>query len=244
MEIIPAIDLKSGRCVRLYQGDYQRETIYSEDPISTALRWQAEGAPRLHLVDLDGAARGEPVNHDVIRDIFERIDIPVQVGGGIRTEQTAKGLLDAGADRVVLGTAAVRDPNMVKLLCEDSGADKVVVAVDSRSGQVAIQGWTERTSTTPEELVRRMAALGARRFLYTDISRDGTLTQPNFGAIQRLVMDTGYSILASGGIASTDHILHLAAIGVDGAVVGKALYTGAVDLRDAILACKSVRPGT
>ena len=144
MEVIPSIDLKSGRCVRLYQGDYQRETVYSDDPISVALDWQQQGAPRLHLVDLDGAAQGKPANLEVLTQIISTLSIPVQVGGGIRNEGTAQTLITAGADRVVIGTAAVEQPDLVEALCQDHGSSRVVVAVDARDGRVAIKGWTER----------------------------------------------------------------------------------------------------
>ena len=236
MEIIPAIDLKSGLCVRLYQGDYQKETVFSDDPVGVALRWWKEGALRLHVVDLDGAALGEPVNLKVIGAIAQRVGIPLQVGGGIRSLMTAEKLLDLGVARVVLGTAAVRDPDLILRLCQDWGSDRVVVAVDARNGQVAIKGWTEDTPVSATELVRRMEVLGVQRFLYTDISRDGTLTQPNFEAIRGLVDSTSHPILASGGISSVEHVERLAAIDVEGAILGRALYTGDVDLEAAIKA--------
>ena len=241
MDIIPAIDLRSGLCVRLHQGDYLKQTVYSDDPVGVALRWQREGASRLHVVDLDGAATGKPVNFDVIVDIAAKIDILLQVGGGIRSQETAELLLDGGADRVVLGTAAVEDPGLIRRLCERWGGDSVVVAVDARDGQVAIKGWTEGTSVSAATLVERMEVLDVGRFLYTDISRDGTLTQPNFGAIRELVHHTKYPILASGGISSTEHVVRLADIGVEGAILGSALYTGAVDLQNAIQAAKSAK---
>jgi phosphoribosylformimino-5-aminoimidazole carboxamide ribotide isomerase len=240
MEIIPAIDLKAGRCVRLYQGDYQKETVYSDDPVSVSLRWQHEGATRLHVVDLDGAASGELTNLEVIKAISTQINIPIQVGGGIRTLQAAETLLEIGADRVVLGTASVQDPDLVVRLCHDRGGDRVVVAVDARDGQVAIKGWTESTTVSASEMVERMESLGVVRFLYTDISRDGTLTLPNFEAIQELVKHTSRPILASGGISSTGHIVRLATIGAEGAILGRALYTGDIDLESAIQAVDSL----
>lgn len=234
MEVIPAIDLKSGSCVRLYQGDYSRETVYSDDPLAVALAWQEQGAPRLHLVDLDGAVHGEPANLEIITAIVARLAIPVQVGGGIRNEDTAATVLGAGADRVVIGTAAVQEPSLVRSLCQRYGGERVVVAVDARDGRVAIKGWTEGTSVSSLELAQQMAGLGVLRLLYTDIARDGTLTEPNFAANTKLVQDTGLAILASGGIASLEHIRRLAATGVEGVILGRSLYTGDVKLEEAI----------
>ena len=234
MEVLPAIDLKSGRCVRLYQGDYQRETVYSEDPLSVALTWQQQGAPRLHLVDLDGAAQGKPANLEILTQIISKLSIPVQVGGGIRNEDTAQTLLDAGADRVVIGTAAVEQPDLVEGLCRDHGGIRVVVAVDARDGQVAIKGWTEGSSVGALELAQRMSTLGVTRLLFTDISRDGTLTEPNFEANAALVRDTGMAVLASGGITSLEHIRQLGGTGVEGVILGRALYDGLITLPEAI----------
>ena len=234
MEVIPAIDLKSGRCVRLYQGDYQRETVYSDDPVSVALTWQQQGAPRLHLVDLDGAAQGKPANLEILSQIIRSLDIPVQVGGGIRDEETAQVLLAAGADRVVIGTAAVEQPSLVEGLCRHHGGGRVVVAVDARDGQVVIKGWTEQSSVDALELAQRMSLLGITRLLYTDVSRDGTLTEPNFEANAALVRDTGMAVLASGGITSLEHIRLLGGTGVEGVILGRTLYDGVITLPEAL----------
>mgnify|MGYP001569590935 CR=1 FL=1 len=239
MEVIPAIDLRRGRCVRLYQGDYSKETVFSEDPLGVALRWQELGAPRLHVVDLDGAQQGEPVNLGVINGILALVDIPVQVGGGIRTLAVATKLLEMGASRVVLGTAAVEEPQVVQELCQTVGGDKVVVSVDARDGLVSTRGWTEMGTVHATALVKKMASLGVERFVYTDISRDGTLTEPNFAAIQELVQATRARIIASGGVASAEHVRRLAQTGVEAAIVGRALYTGALDLRAALAASVS-----
>ena len=237
-EVIPAIDLRAGRCVRLYQGDYNQETVYSDDPVAVALDWQKQGAPRLHLVDLDGAALGKPANLETIGEIIRRVTIPVQVGGGVRDQETAEALLAAGADRVVIGTAAVEQPSLAERLCQKHGSQRLVVAVDARDGLVAIKGWTKATSVTALELAQRVAAAGVCRLLYTDISRDGTMTEPNFEASAALVRDTGLAILASGGIASVEHIRRLAGTGVEGMVLGRALYTGAITLPAAIAALR------
>ena len=234
MEVIPSIDLKSGRCVRLYQGDYRKETVYSDDPVSVALSWQEQGGARLHLVDLDGAAQGRLVNLDLIAEIVKRLTIPVQVGGGIRSLETAESLLSSGADRVVIGTAAVEEPALVEALCRKHGSARVVVAVDAREGQVAIKGWTQQSTVSAFDLARQMSVLGVSRLLYTDISRDGTMTEPNFGACEALVRETGMAVLASGGVTVLEHIRRLAETGAEGVIVGRALYDGAFTLPDAI----------
>ena len=179
MEVIPAIDLKGGRCVRLRQGDFVQETVFSDDPLATARSWQEQGAGRLHLVDLDGAAGGEPAHLEVITAIVRSLTIPVQVGGGIRTVAAAEAWLAAGADRVVIGTAAVRNPNMVKKLCQLHGGHRVVAAADARDGKVAVQGWTEASEIDVLDLAGDMAAIGVERLLYTDIARDGMLSGPD-----------------------------------------------------------------
>ncbi len=234
MEVIPAIDLKGGACVRLFQGDFEQETVFSQDPSETAMRWEREGASRIHVVDLEGSLSGIPTNFNAIRAIVDAIAIPVQVGGGVRNLDTARALLEAGVERVVLGTAAVEEPALVKEICRRWGAERVVIAVDARQGMVAIRGWTEDTPVDATELVREMAGLGPRRFLYTDISRDGTMTSPNFGAVEELVRDTGMAIIASGGVSCIDDIRRLVSTGAESAIVGRALYEGTVDLGEAI----------
>jgi len=240
LEVIPAIDLRAGRCVRLYQGDYRRETVYSDDPISVALDWQEQGASRLHLVDLDGAFQGRPRNQDIIEKIIRRTSIPVQVGGGVRDIETAAALVEAGADRVIIGTAAVEDAGLVERLCQSYGSGRLVVAVDAQDGQVAIKGWTERSPVTALDLAQRMKALGVSRLLYTDISRDGTLTEPNFLATATLVQKTGLAVLASGGIATLGHIRRLAGLGVEGVILGRALYDRTINLGEALALVKSL----
>ena len=236
MEVIPAIDLRGGLCVRLYQGDYRKETVYSADPVKVAIEWQQAGAPRLHIVDLDGARTGQSANISTVMSIASTVEIPLQVGGGIRSMEEAERLLEAGIERVVLGTAAVRDSGLVRQLCQHAGGERIVVAVDAQDGRVAIEGWQEHTSVDALELILQMADLGARRFLYTDISRDGTLTEPNFQAIGQMVKEVRLPILASGGVSSVNHVRRLARLGVEGAILGKALYTGDLGLSDAIQA--------
>lgn len=239
MEIIPAIDLRQGRVVRLYQGDYDRETRFSDDPVAVARRWEAAGAPRIHVVDLDGARSGRPESLEAIGTISHSVAVPLQVGGGLRRLDDVAAVLGLGASRVVLGTAAVEDADLPGQAIRRWGEEAIVVGVDARDGMVAVRGWTETTATPAADLVRRMQALGVRRFLYTDIARDGTLTEPNFAALAALLRETDATILASGGVASLDHLRRLAEIGVEGAIVGRALYTGKLDLKAAIAAVAS-----
>ncbi len=233
IEIIPAIDLRKGRCVRLYQGNYSRETVFSDDPFDVALKWQSIGAPRLHVVDLDGAASGEIQNLEIIRDIARAMLIPVQLGGGIRHIETIEALLKAGIERVILGTAAVEDPWLVTEACRRF-RDSIIIGIDAREGYVATHGWKKDTEQTAVELAKSMMQLGVRRFIYTDISRDGTLTEPNFSAITEMIDTTGLPIIAAGGIASVSHLKMLDKLGAEGAIVGKALYTGDVNLKQAL----------
>jgi len=235
VEVIPAVDLRGGRCVRLYQGDYAQETVFSDDPVGVARRWADAGAPRLHVVDLDGAAKGQPCHLAVIERMVKAVSIPVQVGGGVRRLESIARLLDVGVQRVVLGTVAVEQPDMLRQACQRFG-DAVIIGVDARDGYVAIHGWQTKTEVTAVGLVRRMAGLGARRIIYTDISRDGTLSQPNFDAVAELTRHTSLPIVASGGISSIGHLVRLSELGVEGAIVGRALYTGDVKLEEALSA--------
>ena len=230
MEVIPAIDLRGGNVVRLYQGDYERETVFSDDPLAIAERWQAEGGQRLHIVDLDGAHTGNPANLAAIAAIAGRLSIPVQVGGGIRTADTAATLFDAGAARIVIGTAAVSNPELVEDLCRRFGSERVIVALDARAGLVAIRGWTETSAITATELAGQMARLGVERLLYTDISRDGTLEEPNYDATAALVRTSGLQVLSAGGVGAAEHVARLVATGAEAAIIGRALYTGDVTI--------------
>ena len=241
MEVIPAIDLRDGKCVRLYQGDYAQETVYSDDPLNTALRWVNMGATRLHIVDLDGARDGRPANLAAVERIASAVEVPMHLGGGIRDLDTARAAIDAGISRIMLGTAAVENADLIGALLSDFGAESVIVSVDAKDGKVALRGWTEGSSALATELVADMAALGVTRFLYTDISRDGTLTEPNFEGVSALVEQGGIHLIAAGGIASVAHLERLAEIGAEAAIVGRAIYTGDVDLRKAIHAIANLR---
>ena len=231
--VIPSIDIRGGRCVRLFQGDYDQETVYDDDPLAVAGRWAALGGERLHVVDLDASRAGVPVNFDLIATIIRAVGIPVQVGGGIRDEATVRRYRTAGAARVVLGAAAVHQPDLVERLCRDD-ADGVVVALDTRDGLVRVQGWTEDTGVAVETLAHQMCQRGVVRFLVTDISVDGTLTQPNYDLLRTIVNVGPAAVIASGGMASVGQLPHVLGTGAEAAILGKALYTGAIDLAAAV----------
>jgi phosphoribosylformimino-5-aminoimidazole carboxamide ribotide isomerase len=233
MEIIPAVDIRGGKCVRLYQGDYRRETVFFDDPVAVALDWKAQGARRLHIVDLDGAASGEVRNLAIIETIVKQLGLPVQLGGGIRDEATVSKLLSIGLDRVILGTVAVEQPELVERLCQKFG-QAIVVGIDARDGRVATRGWLKDTETTALELAQRMVGLGARRIIYTDIKRDGTLSEPNFEGVAEIVRGIEAKVIAAGGISALQQLQKLEKLGVEGAIVGKALYTGAISLKEAL----------
>ena len=227
------MDIKGGRCVRLYQGNYNRETVFSDDPLDMALKWQSAGASRVHIVDLDGAATGTIGNMAIIRDIATALLIPVQLGGGIRDIETVETLLKAGIERVILGTAAVENPALVVEACRRFN-DSIIVGIDARGGYVATRGWVKDTEQTAVGLARAMAQVGVKRFVYTDITRDGTLTEPNIIAITEMIDNVGLPIIAAGGVCSLTHLKVLAKIGAEGAIIGKALYTGDINLKQAL----------
>ncbi len=241
---IPAVDVRGGRCVRLLQGDYSRETVYGDDPAEMAKRWEAEGAERLHVVDLDGAREGTRPNADAIRRLVRAVSIPVQVGGGIRTVETAQQVLADGADRVVLGTAAAEAPDRLGAWLDALGAERVLVGVDARNGRVATRGWLETTDVDALSFCHTLADLGVRRVFYTDISRDGTLEGPNVAAVRAIAGEGRLRVLASGGVSSVDHVCDLAAAGAEGAIVGKALYDGRVTLADLLAAARQTESAT
>ena len=201
--------------------------------MEVALRWQAMGAPRLHIVDLDGAVQGKLVNLDIIKDIAGSILIPTQLGGGIRQMGTIEQLLKAGIERVILGTAAVEDPNLVKEACQRFD-EAIIVSIDTWEGRVATHGWRQETGLGTIEFARSMVKLGVRRFIYTDIKRDGTLTEPNFAAFAELLNAIKLPVIASGGISKLNHLRMLKQLGAEGAIIGKALYTGDINLKEAL----------
>jgi phosphoribosylformimino-5-aminoimidazole carboxamide ribotide isomerase len=243
LEIIPAIDIRAGRCVRLEQGDYARETVFADDPTAVAKRWEEAGARRLHVVDLDGARDGRPGNEEIIGKIVGAASVPVQVGGGIRDIAVMQRYLDAGADRVILGTAAVKDQTTL-IDAVTLFRERIVVGVDARGGMVATDGWLETSTLPATELVKLLSELGVTRVIYTDILRDATLTGPNFSAITELLefisgLPSPVSVIVAGGLSSVEDLVRLSELPVEGAIVGKAIYTGDIDLAAAL---RAVRP--
>ncbi len=241
MEVIPAIDLLDGKCVRLVQGDYEQRRVFDDDPVSVAARWVEQGATRLHVVDLDGARDGVRANAESVKAVVRSTNVPVQLGGGIRTAEDAAQMRELGVERVIFGTAAVTAPDEVKRAVDELGASHVMVGVDARDGKVQTRGWTETSDLLALDLISRMTDLGVERFMYTDTSRDGTLSHPNFASIGSIVRDVSYPIVAAGGVASIDDLLQLAKLGAEAAVTGLAIYSGALDLERAIREVNSLR---
>lgn len=238
MEVIPAIDLLDGKCVRLYQGDYNQASIFNNNPVEVARQWAAEGATRLHVVDLDGAKEGKSVNLSVIEAIAKAIEIPVQVGGGLRDRAGVARLLNTGVQRAILGTVAVENPELVTELCQEF-PKQIVVGIDARNGMVATRGWLETSEVAATDLAHRMAQQGVSAIIYTDIHRDGTLSGPNMDALRELAESIDIPVIASGGVSSLTDLLSLISlesVGVTGVIVGRAIYTGDVSLKEAVRA--------
>ena len=233
MYIYPAIDLYQGKAVRLYQGDYAKMTVYSENPAEIAGEFQRAGAERLHLVDLEGAQTGKPENQAVIRRILEETHLFTEVGGGIRSMETAESYLSLGVDRVILGTAAVTDPAFLEEALQKYGS-QIAVGVDLKDGFVAIRGWTEKSQLTAEAFFERMQSLGVKTVICTDISRDGAMEGTNRALYRRLSEQFAIDLIASGGVSSMEDVRALKALKIHGAIIGKAYYTGAIDLRQAV----------
>ena len=243
MEVIPAIDLLEGRCVRLYQGDYARSQVFNDNPADVAKQWVDQGATRLHIVDLDGAKVGHPVNTQAIAAIVQAVSVPVQVGGGLRNRVGVAQLLSTGVQRVILGTAAVEDHPLVEQLCKEFPG-QIVIGIDARNGLVATRGWLETSEVKATDLAGQMAQLGVAAIIYTDIHRDGTLAGPNLDALRELATGISIPVIASGGVSSITDLLSLLALeplGVSGVIVGRALYTGDILLKEALQAVGSGR---
>ncbi len=231
MQVIPAIDLRDGRCVRLVRGDFDRETVYSDDPVEVASHWMRLGAPLIHVVDLDGARNGSPTQLGLVRRIVD-VGVQVELGGGLRRLEDLRVAIQSGVARVIIGTAAVENDLILRQAVREFGADSVVLGLDARNGRVAVDGWATVKDVAATDLVKRALDAGIERVVYTDIERDGTLTSPNFAAVAD-VASQGIKVIASGGVSSTADLNHLSTIpGVEAAIVGKALYERAIEIEN------------
>jgi phosphoribosylformimino-5-aminoimidazole carboxamide ribotide isomerase len=237
VDVIPAIDIRGGKCVRLEQGDYGRETVFGDDPVKMAVRWAAFGAKRIHIVDLDGARDGSQANAEIVSRIVQTVDSAIQCGGGIRDIPTLKHTLEMGVNRVVIGTAAVKDPQMLRDAVAVAG-ERLIVSVDAREGLVSLEGWTESTDITALSLIDRLQGMGVQRIVYTDIMRDGVKGGPNFEMYERLSAETSVKIVAAGGVSSVEDVRRLSEAGIDGAIIGRALYRGEINLPEAFAAAR------
>jgi phosphoribosylformimino-5-aminoimidazole carboxamide ribotide isomerase len=233
MILYPAIDIRGGRCVRLIEGDFDRETTYDSDPSLAARRWAEAGAEWLHVVDLDGAVAGRPINVETVAQIRAAVDVPIQLGGGLRQLTDLEDAFSAGVDRAILGTVALRDPELVIGAVARWG-DRIAIALDARDGRLATDGWLGQTDTRAVEVAQRLARSRVRHFVYTDIRRDGTLAGPNLPGLSELIEKVDAAVIASGGIASLDDLKAVATAGAAGAIVGRALYDGRIDLAEAV----------
>lgn len=234
MQLYPAIDIKEGKCVRLTQGVFDNIKVYSDSPSQIAKLWVSQGATFLHLVDLDGALAGKAVNGAIIKEIIEAVDVPVQLGGGIRSEEAVKSILDLGVHRVIIGTKAVKEPEFIKVLIERFGPEQIVAGIDAKDGKVAVEGWEKVSTLTAIELCSKMKEYGVRHVVYTDISRGGMLTGPNISATKKLTEEIGMDIIASGGVSCMEDLQKLYEEGIGGTIIGKALYEKRLNLEDAI----------
>lgn len=243
-DVIPAIDLKGGQAVRLVQGDFDQATVFGDDPPAVARRWAESGAGRLHVVDLDGSKAGAPAQLEVVRAIVQAVEIPVQLGGGLRSIEQVEAAFDAGLERVILGTAAVEDPAFLDAALARFG-ERIVGGIDARDGQVAVRGWVDTSGRDALDLARDLARRGVKTIISTDIGRDGMLEGPNVDALARMVEAVPeVAVIASGGVSDLGDLVALAEVGAAGAIVGKALYTGAIDLELAIEHVRSIEEGT
>lgn len=233
MKLYPAIDLKDGQCVRLLQGDYNEVTVYGKNPAEMAKKWESLGGAYLHIVDLDGAKAGESKNAKAVEAIVSAIQIPIELGGGIRNMAQIKAQLDRGVDRVILGSAAIKNRELVKEALEIFGPERIVIGVDAKNGQVAIEGWLEVTNTSALDFCKELEAMGVKTVIYTDIAKDGMMQGPNIEETKKLVEETNLQIVASGGVSSMADLEKLEQIHVHGAIIGKAIYIGAIDLEEA-----------
>jgi len=239
MQIWPAIDIRGGKCVRLQQGDYGRETVFADNPVEMARKWLEQGAPCLHLVDLDGARDGEVVNREVIRAIVESVTVPCELGGGVRDEAAIENWLEVGLQQLVVGTRAVRDPEWFRDMTRRYPG-KLVLGIDARDGWVATQGWLETSQVRAIELAQALAGEPVAAIVYTDISTDGMLCGPNYEAMAEMKQASSFPVIASGGVSCQDDVVRLAELGMDGCIIGRALYEGRLDLAATLEAVRRV----
>lgn len=239
MKIYPAIDIKDGKCVRLLRGSFDDVTVYGDNPAEMARKWESLGGEYIHVVDLDGALKGHGVNAEAIKEICKAVNVPVQTGGGIRSISDIEAKLECGISRVIIGTKAVSDAEFVKDAVKRYG-DKIVIGIDAKDGMVAIEGWEKTSEYQAVEFAKKMEEIGVKTIIYTDIATDGTLMGPNVDAMREMVNNTNMDIIASGGIGNIEHIKALIPTGVEGVITGRALYTGNINLCDAIKAGKGV----
>lgn len=236
MKIIPAIDIKNGKCVRLFQGDYSKETIYDSNPVAVAQKWEKQGAQALHVVDLDGAKSGRMINIEIIQKIIEAVNIPIQVGGGIRDLTSIIRIIEVGAKSVVLGTAALENvDSLIKII--STYKEKVIISIDIKNGILMKNGWVEKSNFTIIPTVKQINSIGVKTIIYTDVTRDGTLTEPNYEVIKSIKENTKMNLIVAGGISSIDQIIKLSKMKVEGVIIGKALYEEKINLKEVIELC-------
>lgn len=232
MLIIPAIDIKNGKCVRLKQGNFNSETVYSNDPVTVAKRWESEGAQTLHVVDLDGAKNGKLVNYNIVKKIRETVQIPIQVGGGVCNKQSFQSLIKLDINKIIIGTMALENQGLLKNLLNNY-PDQIIVSLDAKNGKLAINGWQKTTNQEITKSAQGLKRLGVKNFIYTNIVKDGTLSGPDYSGIKLLVQAIQATILAAGGISSIAEIKKLKSFNLEGVIIGKALYEGKIDLEEA-----------
>jgi len=233
MEVIPAIDIRDGKCVRLTQGQYDQETVFADDPVKVAKKWQDLGATRLHIVDLDGAKNGEQINSQLLYEILHSVEIPVQCGGGIRDFMTLKSVIENGVDRAIIGTAAVTNETIITEGLSFA-KEKIVISVDARDGLISLDGWTNTTTIAAVDFINKLEQLGVKRIVYTDINRDGMEAGPNFEMYENVIQKTSINIIAAGGVTSLSDVLKLRECGIEAAIIGRSLYTGQIQLEEAL----------
>lgn len=233
MQIIPAIDIRNGKCVRLFQGDYAKETIYADSPVDMALKWKKQGAKKLHIVDLDGAKNGELINFEVIKNIISETRLPVQIGGGIRNIASIKRLIEVGVSKIVLGTIVVEDKALLRTVINEY-PKKIIISLDTNNNRLMIRGWRQQSCLDLITTMKQLEQIGVVAIIYTDVSRDGTLTEPNYKMIDMIRKNTKMSLIIAGGISSIEQIKKLKTMGVDGVIIGKALYEGKINLKEVL----------